>query len=299
MAGKSLETEDRIGRGDGGVMVAERPKSETFAAGEPCSAAASEGAPGDLWCISDLTVSYGEVIALSSVSLDIKEHSVTAVIGPSGCGKSSLLCCLNRLTDFIPGCCVSGRILMNSENILGGQVDDTRLRKSVGLIFQKPNPFPLSIRRNFELPLREHGIRDRHEIEHIMQSTLEATGLRKEVKDRLHKPAHQLSGGQQQRLCIARALSLKPDALLMDEPCSALDPISSAQIEELVLSLRERYTIVIVTHNLQQARRVGTDAAFFWLKDGKGTLIESGPAAQLFEAPRHDLTKMYVRGAIA
>jgi phosphate transport system ATP-binding protein len=299
MAGKSLETKNRIGRRDGSLMVAARPKSEPCAAGEPCSAEASEREPGHLWCISDLTVSYGEVIALSSVSLDIKENSVTAVIGPSGCGKSSLLCCLNRLTDFIPGCCVSGRILMHSEDILGGQIDDTRLRKSVGLIFQKPNPFPLSIRKNFELPLREHGIRDRHEIEHIMQGTLEATGLWKEVKDRLNKPAHQLSGGQQQRLCIARALSLKPDALLMDEPCSALDPISSAQIEELILSLRDRYTIVIVTHNLQQARRVGTDAAFFWLKDGKGTLIESGPAAQLFEAPREDLTKMYVRGAIA
>ncbi|MDF2763679.1 MAG: phosphate transporter ATP-binding protein PhoT family [Rhodospirillales bacterium] len=290
MPGKDLESEIRHGHHGGNVMTVAQPCIEPAAHREP---------ERHLWCISDLTVSYGEVIALSSVSLNIKENSVTAVIGPSGCGKSSLLCCLNRLTDFIPGCCVSGRILMHSKDILGGQIDDTRLRKQVGLIFQKPNPFPLSIRRNFELPLREHGIRDRQEIEHIMQSTLEATGLWKEVKDRLNKPAHQLSGGQQQRLCIARALSLRPDALLMDEPCSALDPISSGQVEELVLSLRERYTIVIVTHNLSQARRLGTDVALFWLRDGKGTLVESGPASQVFEAPRDDLTKLYLRGAIA
>jgi phosphate transport system ATP-binding protein len=290
MLGKDLEGEIRHGHHGGNVMTVAQPCVEPAAHREP---------ERHLWCISDLTVSYGEVIALSSVSLNIKENSVTAVIGPSGCGKSSLLCCLNRLTDFIPGCCVSGRILMHSKDILGGQIDDTRLRKQVGLIFQKPNPFPLSIRRNFELPLREHGIRDRQEIEHIMQRTLEATGLWKEVKDRLNKPAHQLSGGQQQRLCIARALSLRPDALLMDEPCSALDPISSGQVEELVLSLRERYTIVIVTHNLSQARRLGTDVALFWLRDGKGTLVESGPASQVFEAPRDDLTKLYLRGAIA
>jgi phosphate transport system ATP-binding protein len=290
MLGKDLEGEIRHGHHGGNVMTVAQPCVEPAAHREP---------ERHLWCISDLTVSYGEVIALSSVSLNIKENSVTAVIGPSGCGKSSLLCCLNRLTDFIPGCCVSGRILMHSKDILGGQIDDTRLRKQVGLIFQKPNPFPLSIRRNFELPLREHGIRDRQEIEHIMQRTLEATGLWKEVKDRLNKPAHQLSGGQQQRLCIARALSLRPDALLMDEPCSSLDPISSGQVEELVLSLRERYTIVIVTHNLSQARRLGTDVALFWLRDGKGTLVESGPASQVFEAPRDDLTKLYLRGAIA
>lgn len=290
MSGTNLENENRPDPSGGGVM----------SVGQACFGSAARRTPErHLWCISDLTVSYGEVIALSSVSLDIKEHSVTAVIGPSGCGKSSLLCCLNRLTDFIPGCCVSGRILMHSEDILGATIDDTRLRKRVGLIFQKPNPFPLSIRRNFELPLREHGLRDRHEIEHIMKTMLEATGLWKEVKDRLSKPAHQLSGGQQQRLCIARALALSPDALLMDEPCSALDPISSGQIEELVLSLRDRYTVVIVTHNLQQARRLGTDVAFFWLKDGKGTLIESGPASQVFETPRHELTRSYVRGAVA
>jgi phosphate transport system ATP-binding protein len=267
--------------------------------GDSLPAATPREPSGFFWCISDLTVSYGEAIALSSVSIDITQGSVTAIIGPSGCGKSSFLCCLNRLTDFIPGCCVSGRIRMGSQDILEDAIDDTHLRKKVGLIFQKPNPFPLSIKRNLELPLREHGFRDQDEIDSIIQHALEATGLWKEVKDRLRLPAHQLSGGQQQRLCIARALALKPDALLLDEPCSALDPISAGAIEELILSLRARYTIVIVTHNLRQARRLGTDVAFFWMQNGTGTLIESGPAPQVFEAPREDLTKMYLQGVLA
>jgi phosphate transport system ATP-binding protein len=280
----------------------ERCDSSVIASAKGClgSSAIDRREPSRLfWCISDLTVSYGEAIALSSVSLDITQGSITAIIGPSGCGKSSFLCCLNRLTDFIPGCCVSGRILMGPQDILGNGIDDTQLRRKVGLIFQKPNPFPLSIKRNLELPLREHGLHDPHEIDAIIEDTLRATGLWKEVKDRLKKPAHQLSGGQQQRLCIARALALKPDALLMDEPCSALDPIAAGAIEELVLSLRERYTIVIVTHNLRQARRLGTDVAFFWMQDGAGTLIESGPASQIFDAPRQDLTKMYLQGVLA
>ncbi|MFQ5783786.1 MAG: phosphate ABC transporter ATP-binding protein [Alphaproteobacteria bacterium] len=254
---------------------------------------------GPFWRISDLTVSYGEAIALSSVSLDIRKGSITTVIGPSGCGKSSFLCCLNRLTELIPGCCVSGRILLGSTDILGGDIDDTELRRKVGLVFQNPNPFPLSIGRNIELPLREHGMRDRDEIDARIEESLEATGLWREVKDRLKKPALELSGGQQQRLCIARALALKPDALLMDEPCSALDPISAGAVEELVTSLREHYTIVIVTHNLRQARRLGTDAAFFWMHEGSGALIEAGPVDQIFEAPRRELTRMYVGGGLA
>jgi phosphate transport system ATP-binding protein len=292
MSGIRLEGKNRAGSCDGGVI------GDPHGCGDPWETAGREHS-GSFWCISDLTVSYGEVIALSSVSIDITRGSVTAVIGPSGCGKSSFLCCLNRLTDFIPGCCVSGRILMGSQDILEDRIDDNQLRRKVGLIFQKPNPFPLSIRRNLELPLREHGLRDRNEIDSIIEQTLKVTGLWNEVKDRLRMPAHQLSGGQQQRLCIARALTLKPDALLMDEPCSALDPISAGAIEELILSLRDRYTIVIVTHNLRQARRLGTDAAFFWLQNGKGTLIESGPAQQIFDAPRENLTKMYVHGALA
>jgi phosphate transport system ATP-binding protein len=291
MPNKGVEGENRANSCDSGVTAKAREYGDaSVPAHEPSSF---------FWRICDLTVSYGEAIALSSVSIGITQGSVTAVIGPSGCGKSSFLCCLNRLTDFIPGCCVSGRILMGSQDILENSIDDTQLRKKVGLIFQKPNPFPLSIKRNLELPLREHGLRDKDEIDSIIQQTLEATGLWKEVKDRLWMPANQLSGGQQQRLCIARALALKPDALLMDEPCSALDPISGGAIEELILSLRQRYTIVIVTHNLQQARRLGTDVAFFWLQDGAGTLIESGPASQIFNAPRQDLTKMYLKGVLA
>ncbi|HET9396507.1 MAG TPA: phosphate ABC transporter ATP-binding protein, partial [Nitrospiraceae bacterium] len=272
MSSEAVEIKNRL----------ERCDSRMTASAQGCLGSSAIGCrePARLfWHISDLTVSYGEAIALSSVSIDIAQGSVTAIIGPSGCGKSSFLCCLNRLTDFIPGCCVSGRILMGPQNILGNGVDDTQLRKKVGLIFQKPNPFPLSIKRNLELPLREHGMRDQDEIDATIEETLRATGLWKEVKDRLKMPAHQLSGGQQQRLCIARALALRPDALLMDEPCSALDPIAAGAIEELVLSLRERYTIVIVTHNLRQARRLGTDVAFFWMQDGAGTLIESGPAS--------------------
>jgi phosphate transport system ATP-binding protein len=293
MFDQHLENENRDASCDDGGMI-----GDLRSGGVPRDAAGREHS-GSFWRIADLTVSYGEVIALSSVSIDITRGSVTAVIGPSGCGKSSFLCCLNRLTDFIPGCCVSGRILMGRQDILEDRIGDTQLRKKVGLIFQKPNPFPLSIRRNLELPLREHGLRDQNEIDSIIEQTLRATGLWNEVKDRLRMPAHQLSGGQQQRLCIARALALKPDALLMDEPCSALDPISAGAIEELILSLRDRHTIVIVTHNLQQARRVGTDAAFFWLQNGKGTLIESGPASQIFDAPREDLTKKYVHGVLA
>lgn len=292
MSSEAMEIKDR----------AERCDSRVIASAKGClgsSAIARDEPARHFWCISDLTVSYGEAIALSSVSIDITQGSVTAIIGPSGCGKSSFLCCLNRLTDFIPGCCVSGRILMGPQDILGNGIDDTQLRRKVGLIFQKPNPFPLSIKRNLELPLRENGLRDQHEIDAIIEATLRATGLWKEVKDRLKMPAQQLSGGQQQRLCIARALALKPDALLMDEPCSALDPIAAGAIEELVLSLRERYTIVIVTHNLRQARRLGTDVAFFWMRDGAGTLIESGPASQIFDAPRQDLTKMYLQGVLA
>jgi phosphate transport system ATP-binding protein len=292
VSSKVMEIKNRVERCDSGLIACAKESTG--------SSAIARREPSKLfWHISDLTVSYGEAIALSGVSIDISQGSVTAIIGPSGCGKSSFLCCLNRLTDFIPGCCVSGRIQMGPQDILGNGVDDTQLRKKVGLIFQKPNPFPLSIKRNLELPLREHGMRDQHEIDATIEETLRATGLWKEVKDRLKMPAHQLSGGQQQRLCIARALALKPDALLMDEPCSALDPIAAGAIEELVLSLRERYTIVIVTHNLRQARRLGTDVAFFWMQDGAGTLIESGPASQIFDAPRQDLTKMYLQGVVA
>lgn len=251
------------------------------------------------WRVNDLTISYGKVLALSSVSIDIRKTGVTAIIGPSGCGKSSFLCCLNRLSEMIPGCCVSGRIEMQSENILATRFDSTSLRRRVGLIFQKPNPFPMSIRRNLELPLREHGVRDRRELDATVTRCLTEVGLWTEVKDRLDAPALALSGGQQQRLCIARALALRPDALLMDEPCSALDPISTGIVESLIHSLSKTYTIVMVTHNLRQARRLGSNVAFFWMQDGAGLLIESGSSDQIFNSPRHELTKRYVHGQVA
>jgi phosphate transport system ATP-binding protein len=251
-----------------------------------------------MWRISDLCVRYGRKTVLSSVSMDVEKGAVTAIIGPSGCGKSTFLYCLNRLSASVDGCSVDGRIVLESQNICAPGIDEIALRKRIGFIFQKPNPFPLSIRRNLELPLREHGMRDRAAIDETIETTLKAVGLWDEVKDRLNAPAQLLSGGQQQRLCIARALVLKPDALLMDEPCSALDPIATGVIEELIHTFRQRLTIVIVTHNLRQARRIGDNVALFWCCDGLGRLVEVGKAEAVFNAPRHDLTKLYVSGGI-
>lgn len=247
--------------------------------------------------VSDLSVSYGGCKVLEGVSLDIHKGCITALIGPSGCGKTSFLSAINRLTDLIPGATADGHILMDGENLLGRSVDTLMLRRRIGMIFQKPNPFPLSIRRNLELPLREHGVRDRGALDARIERAFRDTGLWDEVKDRLGGPALSLSGGQQQRLCIARALVLEPEILLMDEPCSALDPISSGVVEELIISLRGRYTVVIVTHNLAQARRVANYAAFFWMKERVGKLIEFGHCQRLFEAPDHDLTAAYISGA--
>jgi phosphate transport system ATP-binding protein len=245
-----------------------------------------------------LTVRFGAKTALSSLSMDIAGRAVTTIIGPSGCGKSTFLYCLNQLSGAIAGCSVQGEIMFGSQNIMAPTCDDIQLRKRVGLIFQRPNPFPMSIRRNLELPLREHGMRNRAKIEDTIETALSAVGLWAEVKDRLESPAQQLSGGQQQRLCIARALVLAPEALLMDEPCSSLDPIATSVIEELIGSLRKRLTIVIVTHNLGQARRIGDDVALLWCPNGQGCLIETGTVEQVFEAPRHELTKLYVSGRI-
>jgi phosphate transport system ATP-binding protein len=251
-----------------------------------------------LWRITDLCVRFGNKIALSSLSLDIAGRAVTAIIGPSGCGKSTFLHCLNQLSVAISGCSVQGRILFRSQDILLPTCDDIQLRRRIGLIFQRPNPFPMSIRRNLELPLKEHGMRDRVKIDEAIENALSAVGLWAEVKDRLNSPAQLLSGGQQQRLCIARALVLGPEALLMDEPCSALDPIATSVFEELICSLRERLTIVIVTHNLRQARRIGDDVALFWSTNGKGGLIETGTVDEVFESPKHELAKLYVSGRI-
>lgn len=268
----------------------------------PAHPAAPAGTAGwalpPLWRVFDLSVRYGRKVAVSSVSLDLLKGGVTAIIGPSGCGKSSFLSCLNRLCRTIDGCSVAGRILFDGQDILAPRVDEIALRRRVGFIFQRPNPFPLSIRRNLELPLREHGTRDRAAVAEAIETTLQAVGLWNEVKDRLDAPAQLLSGGQQQRLCIARALVLKPDALLMDEPCSALDPIATGVIEDLVESLKRRLTIVIVTHNLRQAKRLGDHVALFWTQDGCGRLLEAGEADRIFHEPAQDLTRLYISGGI-
>lgn len=247
--------------------------------------------------VENLSVDYAGKPVLDGVSLDIHRGCITALIGPSGCGKTSFLSTLNRLTDLIPGCRVQGRILIDGADVNDTRLDVLALRRKVGMIFQKPNPFPLSIRRNIEMPLREHGMRKRAHLDEKVERTLRDVGLWDEVRDRLDAPALALSGGQQQRLCIARALALEPSVLLMDEPCSALDPIASAVVEDLILRLRHRYTVVIVTHNLAQARRVANYAAFFWMTERVGKLIEFGRCRSLFETPAHDLTAAYVSGA--
>ena len=247
--------------------------------------------------IENLSVAYGATTVLDQVSLDIHKGCITALIGPSGCGKTSFLSTLNRLTDLMPGARVGGSIRFDTTDVLDPRLDVLALRRRIGMIFQKPNPFPLSVRRNLELPLREHGVRRREVLEQKIETALRDVGLWDEVRDRLDSPALALSGGQQQRLCIARALVLEPSVLLMDEPCSALDPISSAVVEELIQRLRGRYTVVIVTHNLAQARRVANYAAFFWMTERVGKLIEFGRCRSLFESPSHDLTAAYVSGA--
>jgi len=245
-----------------------------------------------------LSLHYGEKAVFADVTLPIHAGCITALVGPSGCGKTSFLSCLNRLTDLIPRCRVSGRIRLDSLDVLDPKIDAIcasqqrfaiALRRRVGMIFQKPNPFPLSIWKNLALPLHEHGIRNREQVDQIVETTLQDVGLWDEVKDRLNAPALCLSGGQQQRLCIARALVLEPEVLLLDEPCSALDPISSGVVEDLIASLRGRYTQLIVTHNLAQARRIADYAALFWVQDGVGRLIEYGTVEQIFETPQQAL----------
>lgn len=247
--------------------------------------------------VQNLQVKYNGVVALDEVSLQINQGCITALIGPSGCGKTSFLSSLNRLTDLIPNVEVNGTIQFDGVDICDPRIDVRQLRTHIGMIFQKPNPFPLSIRKNLEMPLREHGLKNKAELDARIQRVLEDVGLWNEVKDRLNTSAMGLSGGQQQRLCIARALVLEPKVLLMDEPCSALDPISSGVVEDLILRLKGRYTVVIVTHNLAQAKRIANFAAFFWMKEKVGKLIEFGQCQQLFEEPAHELTAAYVSGS--
>ncbi len=244
-----------------------------------------------------LTLVYRDKLAFENISMSIHSRAITALVGPSGCGKTSFISCLNRLSDLIPGARITGSIRVGGEEILGAGLDVIALRRRVGMIFQKPNPFPMSIWKNLEFPLREHGVRDRATLAQTIEGALRDVGLWDEVKDRLQKPAMALSGGQQQRLCIARALALKPEVLLMDEPCSALDPLSSGAVEDRIASLRGKYTIVIITHNLAQARRISDYTAVFWVQEGAGRLIEFGLAATVFGTPQDPLTAAYISGS--
>ncbi|MGB4248564.1 MAG: phosphate ABC transporter ATP-binding protein [Pseudohongiellaceae bacterium] len=247
--------------------------------------------------VRDLTVAYDGKTALHRVSLDISRGCITAIVGPSGCGKSSFLSTLNRLSDLTPTCQVSGCVRIEGQEIVGQELNLISLRRQVGMIFQKPNPFPLSIHENLAFPLRHHGMNDRQSREEEIEKVLSRVGLWEEVKDRLHAPALGLSGGQQQRLCLARALVLSPRILLLDEPCSALDPLASAVVEDLIASLRGDYTVVIVTHNLAQAKRIADYVAMFWQVDGAGTVIEHGSAGTLFDSPADPITAAYIAGA--
>jgi phosphate transport system ATP-binding protein len=241
----------------------------------------------------NVNVFYGEKQAIFEVSLDIGKNQVIAMIGPSGCGKSTFLRCLNRMNDTIDGCRVSGEIKMDGLDIYDGSLDVVPLRASVGMVFQKPNPFPKSIYDNVAYGPRIHGLNDdRQHLDEIVETSLRRAGLWDEVKDRLDQSGTGLSGGQQQRLCIARAIAVSPEVILMDEPCSALDPIATARIEELIDELRTNYTIAIVTHSMQQAARVSQRTAYFHL----GRLVEVGETDRIFTAPRHKLTEDYITG---
>ncbi len=245
----------------------------------------------DKFSIKDLNLFYTDFQALKDVKLSIRKNEITAFIGPSGCGKSTLLKTLNRMNDLIEGCKISGQVLLDGEDIYG-DMDVNRLRKRVGMVFQKPNPFPMSTYDNIAYGPRTHGIRSKAQLDEIVERSLRDAAIWDEVKDRLRKSALGLSGGQQQRLCIARALAVEPEVLLMDEPTSALDPISTAKIEELVMDLKKSYTIVIVTHNMQQAARISDKTAFFLL----GEVVEFGRTERLFSVPSDKRTEDYITG---
>ncbi len=240
----------------------------------------------------DLNLWYGAHQALHNISIDIPEKSITALIGPSGCGKSTFLKTLNRMNDLVGGVKITGEVTYEGENIYDPSVDVNELRKSIGMVFQKPNPFPMSIYDNIAYGPRTHGVRKKDELDEIVEQSLRGAAIWDEVKDRLKKNALGLSGGQQQRLCIARALAVEPKVLLMDEPTSALDPISTSKIEDLATQLREQYTIVIVTHNMQQAVRISDTTAFFLL----GELVEYGQTEKMFSQPQDKRTEDYITG---
>lgn len=242
--------------------------------------------------VRGLDLYYGDNHALRQISMDIKENGVTAFIGPSGCGKSTFLKTLNRMNDLIDNVRICGEVLLDGEDIYGPQVNATILRKKIGMVFQQPNPFPMSIYDNIAYGPRVHGIRDRARLNGIVEESLKGAAIFDEVKDRLKKSALGLSGGQQQRLCIARALAVQPEVLLMDEPTSALDPISTSRIEELMEELKKKYTVVVVTHNMQQALRVADDTAFFLV----GEMVEFGDTKSIFSYPQDKRTENYITG---
>lgn len=242
--------------------------------------------------VKDLCLWYGETAALKNINIEIPEKSITALIGPSGCGKSTFLKTLNRMNDLIPTVKISGEVTYNGQNIFGKNIDVNELRRDIGMVFQKPNPFPMSIYDNVAYGPRTHGIKNKLKLDETVEDALRSAAIWNEVKDRLKKNAMGLSGGQQQRLCIARALAVKPQILLMDEPTSALDPISTSKIEELVLNLKEKYTIITVTHNMQQALRISDMTAFFLL----GELVEFESTETVFSNPRDKRTEDYITG---
>lgn len=249
-------------------------------------------APKTIFNVDNLNLFYGETQALKQITLPIIEREVTALIGPSGCGKSTFLRTLNRMNDLIDSCRIEGDIMFHDDNIYHDRIDVIGLRKRVGMVFQKPNPFPMTIFDNIAYGPRCQGIKDKTELKNIVIESLKQAALWDEVKDRLKESALSLSGGQQQRLCIARTIAMKPEVILMDEPTSALDPVATAKIEDLILELKKNYTIIIVTHNMQQAARISDKTAFFLL----GELIEYGDTAHVFSTPEHKKTEEYITG---
>ena len=246
----------------------------------------------DIMTVDDLCLWYGQTQALKNVNITIPEKSITALIGPSGCGKSTFLKTLDRMNDLVPGVRITGKVCYQGQDIFAPSVDVNHLRKEIGMVFQKPNPFPMSIYDNIAYGPRTHGVRNKAKLDDIVEQSLRGAAIWDEVKDRLKKSALGLSGGQQQRLCIARALAVEPQVLLMDEPTSVLDPISTSKIEELAMELKERYTIIIVTHNMQQAARISDQTAFFLL----GELVEYGETEHIFAQPRDKRTEDYITG---
>lgn len=242
--------------------------------------------------VKDLNLYYGDFQALHKINLDIKEREILSFIGPSGCGKSTLLKCLNRMNDLVLGCKIDGEIKLDGDDIYAKNYDVNKLRKRVGMVFQQPNPFPMSIYENIAYGPKTHGIKNKAELDEIVESSLKQAAIWDEVKNDLKKSALSISGGQQQRLCIARALAVNPEVILMDEPTSALDPISTGKIEDLAQDLKDKYTIVMVTHNMQQASRISDQTAFFL----NGVIVEKGKTEDIFTNPREEKTELYVTG---